>query len=64
MFKFEEKTGYSQSAVAAFITATALGVIPFFGLEIATQQAINLGLCTATAIGWCLRQYHKAKSNG
>ena len=62
IFNFEEKTGISQSALAAFVTATALGVVPFFGLDIPTNQAINLGLCSATAIAWALRQYHKSKS--
>ena len=58
-FVKKEKTGISQAAFAAFITSFALGILPFFDLDVTAQQATNLGLCIASAAWFAKRQLDK-----
>lgn len=61
MLRKAEKTGISESAIAAFVTSVALGILPFFELDIDMQQATHLGFVVAPAAVWVLRQLHKRR---
>ena len=73
MFKKEEKTGHTETAlgmlavattqpiISQFVTQGALGVLPFFEVVVTTQQATNLGLFVAGAVYFIARQVIKAR---
>jgi len=61
VFKREEKTGHTQAAIAALVTSGALGVLPFFDIDIDVTQATNLGLFVAAVVYFVARQVVKAR---
>lgn len=55
----KNKTGITEAAAAAFITSGALGVLPFFGVEMDTVQATNFGIFFGAIAVIIIRQIKK-----